>query len=151
MDFYDARSKIIIKNRIVLDKLLAERAIESLIRPPSPSGSSNVPLSTHIALPGPIRGENRDQSSPEKRILRSTSATVSGDASALFPRPASRPESYRVKLLLTIPHTVSSLVSLSAIFDAFLFTLIQQSPSLELRNVISASCDSQYSFLQYAN
>ncbi|KAL5965340.1 Zinc finger protein aebp2 [Taenia solium] len=105
MDFYDARSKIIIKNRIVLDKLLAERAIESLIRPPSPSGSSDLPLSTHVALPGPIRGENRDQNSSEKRILRSTSATVSGDASALFPRPASRPESYRVKLLLTIPHT----------------------------------------------
>ncbi|VDM30436.1 unnamed protein product [Hydatigera taeniaeformis] len=105
VDFYDARSKIIIKNRIVLDKLLAERAIESLIRPSSPSISGDVPLSPLVALPGPIRGENRDQISPEKRILRSTSATISGDASALLPRPASRPESYRVKLLLTIPHT----------------------------------------------
>ncbi|CUT99049.1 Zinc finger protein jing protein [Echinococcus multilocularis] len=105
VDFYDARSKIIIKNRIVLDKLLAERAIESLIRPPSPSASNDIPLSTHVALPGPIRSDNRESSSPEKRILRSTIATVSGDASASSPRPASRPECFRVKLLLTIPHT----------------------------------------------
>ena len=105
MDFYDTRSKTIIKNRVILDKLFAERGIESLIEQSS-NGSNETFLSTGlVALPGPIGGDSYEQASPEKRILRSAGASTCGDAPGSL--AANRPERYRVQLLLTFPHIVS--------------------------------------------
>ena len=99
VDFYDSRSKAIIKNRVVLDKLFADHEIESLIEASSSNPSNETSISSgFVPLPGPIGGDNCEQCSPEKRVLRSTTASASA---------TNKPERYRVQLLLTVPHIVS--------------------------------------------
>uniref|UniRef100_A0A5K3ELG9 C2H2-type domain-containing protein n=1 Tax=Mesocestoides corti TaxID=53468 RepID=A0A5K3ELG9_MESCO len=107
-DFYDFRSKIIIKNRLILDKILAESAIEKLIQPSASPNQVDDNLSGHVALPGPIKDENADDFSSSRRILRSGVTVSADDCPDLLSRSQplpSKPESYRVKLLLTVPHS----------------------------------------------
>lgn len=99
-DFYDLRSKTIIKNRLVLDKLLAESAIEKLITHPETTPSDSQ-VTAVVPLPRPIREDFSE--SPKKRYLRSNDNGVPFSTKLL----SSKPESYRVKLLLTVPHIVS--------------------------------------------
>lgn len=100
VDYVDTRTKIILQNRLFIDELLGKSQVMSRITRALDSNDESV-------LPGTLRnGKHRDQSSPERRMLRSKSTTNTLDDNST-PQQPDKVNPYHIRLLMTNPYIVS--------------------------------------------